>query len=256
MKPTFSVPNVLTTYGAAPPIGWPVLVSMTFETTHCERRLAHPLDQHVVAEVELVVAERGEIEAGGVQRGDHVLAFEHARRDRGRRGSRRRAPGTACVRPSRVLLQRRDAGEAAEAVDRQRGVDVVDLEKGDRRRARAAKSCCARRWAAEPREDDRGGSGRTRSSRRSRRTSNASPSPNAERDRTRSSVRDPCRHLRQIDVAAAEDDADARAANRRRAFERGRGAERAGRFDDQLQPLPQIEHRLSAASGRRPSPCR
>ena len=49
-----------------------------------EARLPHPLDQHVVAEVELVVAERGQVEAGGVERGDHVLALEHAGGDRRR----------------------------------------------------------------------------------------------------------------------------------------------------------------------------
>jgi hypothetical protein len=35
MNPTFSDPNRRTTYGAAPPIGLPVAVSMTFEITHC-----------------------------------------------------------------------------------------------------------------------------------------------------------------------------------------------------------------------------
>ena len=42
-------------------------------------RLAHALQQHIVAEIELVVAERGEIESGGVERGHHLLALEHAR---------------------------------------------------------------------------------------------------------------------------------------------------------------------------------
>jgi hypothetical protein len=49
-----------------------------------EAGFPHPLDQDVVAEVELVIAERRQVQAGGVQRGDHLLAFEHARRDRRR----------------------------------------------------------------------------------------------------------------------------------------------------------------------------
>ena len=43
----FNAPNVFTTYGAAPPIGWPVFVSMTFETTHCHCALRNPPTQHV-----------------------------------------------------------------------------------------------------------------------------------------------------------------------------------------------------------------
>ncbi len=35
MNPTFSGPNIFTTYGAASAIGLPVFVSMTFDTTHC-----------------------------------------------------------------------------------------------------------------------------------------------------------------------------------------------------------------------------
>src|SRR5262249_27886515 len=70
--------------GAASPIGWFVRVSTTFEDYPLPPRLVHALDQHVVSEVELVVAERGEIEAGGVERRDHLLAPEHARRDRRR----------------------------------------------------------------------------------------------------------------------------------------------------------------------------
>ena len=45
----------------------------------------------------------------------------------------RRAPGLR-----EVLLQRRDARQAALAVDRHRRVDVVDLQKGDRRRGARA----------------------------------------------------------------------------------------------------------------------
>jgi len=96
-------------------------------------RLVHSLDQLIVAEVELVVAQRREIETSGVQRGDHVLASENtrchrrceevARDDQKRRASRLRE----------LLLQRRDSRQAAQAVDRHRGVDVVDLKKGDGR---------------------------------------------------------------------------------------------------------------------------
>ena len=35
MKPTFNAPNDFTRYGAASPIGCPVRVSTTFDTTHC-----------------------------------------------------------------------------------------------------------------------------------------------------------------------------------------------------------------------------
>src|SRR2546423_909486 len=76
MNPTFSAPNVFTKYGAAPPIGPGV---DDVRDHPLPLRLAHALQQHIVAEIELVVAERGEIESGGVERGHHLLALEHAR---------------------------------------------------------------------------------------------------------------------------------------------------------------------------------
>ena len=145
MKPTFSAPNVRIDIrrGAADRLAGARVDDIRDDPLPF--RLAHPLDQHVVAEVELVVAERGQVEAGGVQRGDHLLAFEDARRDRRRQEvagehEQRRAAGCR-----ELLLQRGDAGEAADAVDRHRGVDVVDLQERERRaRPRRARLFLAR----------------------------------------------------------------------------------------------------------------
>jgi hypothetical protein len=47
-----------------------------------ERRLAHALGQHGRAEVELVVAEGGQVQTDGVQSGDHLLAAQQRGGDR------------------------------------------------------------------------------------------------------------------------------------------------------------------------------
>ncbi len=47
-------------------------------------RLLHPFAQHVRPEIELVIAKRGDIEAGDIQRLDHLSALEDGRSD-GRR---------------------------------------------------------------------------------------------------------------------------------------------------------------------------
>ena len=106
---------------------------MALATTHCQLRLRHPLQQHVGAEVELVVAERRDVEPDGVQRGNHLFALEHRGGDRRRQevaGQHEQRRGAVA---RQVLFQGRDAGEASGAVDRHRRVDVVDLQDGQRR---------------------------------------------------------------------------------------------------------------------------
>ena len=244
MKPTFSAPNVFTRYGGGAADRLAGVRVDDVRDDPFEAGFPHALDQDVVAEVELVVAERREIQPGGVQRGDHLLAFEDARRDRRRQEvaghhQERRAAGGG-----ELLLQRRDARQAAEAVDRDHGVDVVDLQERDAAPSTRGPSSlplgrhrplqpdeCPRSYVSGFRRTDCG------------RASHDDRDDRDERATCASTLAGPRAHLRQIDVAAAQDDADARAANRRRAFERRGGAERAGRLDDQLQPLPQIEHR-------------
>ena len=126
-------------------------------------RLAHALNEHVVAEVELVVAERRQIETRGVERGDHLLASEHARGDRRREeiageDEQRRA---AALRRD-LPLQRRHAREAPCAVDRRRLVHVVDLEKGNRgTRARRRRRLRDLRGDGADERRDEGGSCQT-----------------------------------------------------------------------------------------------
>ena len=89
--------------------------------------------QHVVSEVELVVAERGDVEARRVERRDHLLALEHARGDRGGQKVAREDEERRAAFRGDALLQRGDAREAAEAVHRRQRIDVVQLEEGERR---------------------------------------------------------------------------------------------------------------------------
>jgi hypothetical protein len=94
-------------------------------------RFLHPRDEEVVAEIELVVAERREVEIGGVERCDHLLAFEHGRCDRRRKKIAGEDEERCAAGILQSLLDRRDAREAAGAVDRHGRVDVVDLQEGD-----------------------------------------------------------------------------------------------------------------------------
>jgi hypothetical protein len=83
-------------------------------------RFPHPLDEHVGTEVEFVVPECGEVEAGGVQRRDHLFALEHGRGDR--RGQKVAGQHEErCASLGRELpFERRDPREPARAVDRKR----------------------------------------------------------------------------------------------------------------------------------------
>ena len=226
MKPTFSDPNCRTRYGARRQSAGRSRVSTTFETTQVNRGLRHPLEQDVDAEVELVVAERGDVEPGGVERRDHLLAFEDGRRDRrgqevaGQKHQRRRG------RLRQLLFERGDAREAAEAVDGHGGVDVVELEDRERRRRRAAHRVVLRAGRSRLIADGtRSPATATRNARRAMRCSSHAV------------------HLREVDVAAAQDDADPLPAERPAPLEQRGRAQRAGRLDDELQPLPQVEHR-------------
>ena len=71
-----------------------------------EARFLHPREQRRRAEVELVVAERGDVEAELVPGGDHLLAPEHRRHDRRRDG----VPGQGEQRVRRLLARPRDQG--------------------------------------------------------------------------------------------------------------------------------------------------
>ena len=109
--------------------------------------LAHPLNQDVVAEIELMIAERGQVEAGGVERGDHLLALERGGGDRRREEVAGQHEEGRAPLGGQALFHGRDAGEPAEAVDRNGGIDVVDLKQRERRpqprRGRLVRCCAA-----------------------------------------------------------------------------------------------------------------
>ena len=154
-----------------------------------KRRLLHALDQHVVAEVELVVAERRQIEAGGVQRGDHMLASEDARGDRGSQEVSGDDEEWRAAGLRQVLFQRRDARQASLAVDRHCRVDVVDLDKRDRRGGAGREFLLGRR--GNERDDKR----------RSEERRNDEPrTPNRERRTANSERRTPNRERRTTNV--------------------------------------------------------
>ena len=91
-------------------------------------RLAHPGEEHVLAEVEFVIAQRGEIE---VERLDHLPAFEDARRDRRREEVAGDDQERGRAAPGDVLLQRGHARQSAKTADRRGLVDIVDLKNGE-----------------------------------------------------------------------------------------------------------------------------
>ncbi len=111
-----------------------------------ESRLAHPLGQHRGPEIELVVAEGGEVEPHRIPALDHLGPLaqgrEQRRRERvtGQREERVRGLGAQLAR------QRRHAGEPAAAGHRLEHVDVVDEQELDAHRGaiRAARLRAAR----------------------------------------------------------------------------------------------------------------
>ena len=79
-----------------------------------------------------MIAERRDVEPGGVQRGDHLLALEDRRRHRRRQEVARHQHQRRRPLARQPLLERGDAGQAAGAVHRHGRVDVVELQDGER----------------------------------------------------------------------------------------------------------------------------
>ena len=93
----------------------------------------HPLQEHIDAEVELVVAERRHVEARGIERRDHLLALEDGRLDRRRQEIARQHHERCPASGGEALLQRRDPRQSSRAVDRRDRVHVIQLQDRQRR---------------------------------------------------------------------------------------------------------------------------
>ena len=120
-------------------------------------RLLHPLDEHRRPEVELVIAERREVQARGIQRGDHLRALKERRLDRRRQEIARDDEHRVRILALDFSDERRQPRHPAPpaAVHRPEDIVVVDLQEGqpneipirDRRAPRGAA-------AEDDREDD------------------------------------------------------------------------------------------------------
>ena len=121
-----------------------------------ELRFRHPLQEDVLAEVELMIAERRDVEAHRVEAVDHLLAHEDGRGDRRGQEIAAERDQRRVSRRGDAAFQRGDAREAAPAVDRHRFVDVVDVEQRELRAA-GRRTRLLRRGVAgdqEPEGDD------------------------------------------------------------------------------------------------------